>query len=131
MCDISSKIAAAKESIILIDDYIDEQTLAILDNKPVDVPVLICSKNKLFTKPSVIRRRHDFIVGFDFVETNIFKDRFLLIDDTHLYMMARSLRYNQKRCFAFIKVYDIEIIQKIRNDLERCKGRARKEYRHF
>jgi hypothetical protein len=131
MCDISSKIALAKESIILIDDYVDEQTLTVLEHKPAEVPVLVCSKNKLFTKPSMIRRRRDFNAGFDFIETNIFKDRYILVDDTHLYMMARSLRYNQKRCFAYIKVYDIEIIQKIRKDLDICKGRTKKEYRHF
>ena len=79
----------------------------------------------------MIRRRRDFNAGFDFIETNIFKDRYILVDDTHLYMMARSLRYNQKRCFAYIKVYDIEIIQKIRKDLDICKGRTKKEYRHF
>ena len=131
MCDISSKIALAKESIILIDDYVDEQTLTVLEHKPAEVPVLVCSKNKLFTKPSMIRRRRDFNAGFDFIETNIFKDRYILVDDTHLYMMARSLRYNRKRCFAYIKVYDIEIIQKIRKDLDICKGRTKKEYRHF
>lgn len=132
MCTITAKISNAKQSIVLIDDIVDEETIGIIEHqKPIDVPVKIFSKNRFFVNVRNIRRRKNFLSGFNYYETNAFRDRYLLIDDRYLYLLARPLKYDNKRRFTYVRVMgDVEIIQ-IRRRIVECEELHSRKYRHF
>ena len=131
MCDIKSKIALAKESIILIDDYVDESTLEILESKQDNVEVFVYSKNRLMFKMRNIKRRKCFRAGFHFSETKRFKNRFILIDNKFLFLLSRPIRCNGRRSFWFIQMFDIDYISKLRQHIRECEGETNAQYRHF
>ena len=132
MCTITAKINQAKESIILIDDVVDEETIGIIEDiKPLDVPVKIFSKNKFFVNVRNIKRRKNFLSGFSYYETNVFRDRYLLIDNKYLYILTRPLKYDNKRRFNYIRVMgEVEIVQ-IRRRIVECEELHSRKTRHF
>ena len=131
MCDIKNKIKNAKESIVLIDNFVDEMTISVLENKNDDVAVLVCSKNRLMVKERNVRRRKCFKSGFNFVETTAFRNMYMLIDGKFLYLLSRPLRYNEKRGFWYIQMMDIDGISRVREKVLEGKGRVKNLYRHF
>ena len=75
------KLSDATETIILVDDAVDETTIDIIENtKKPEVKVTIFSTNRCYIDARNIRRRKNFLGGFSYFETNEFKDRYLLID---------------------------------------------------
>jgi len=130
MCDITNKIQLAKQSIILIDDFVDESTITILSKKSPEVSVKIISRNRLMTHERNVKRRKVFRGGFSFYETNLFKNRYLLVDEKFLFLMSRPLRFNSKRNFYFVRIIDKEQVMNMNKRIEECQM-AKKTSRHF
>ena len=103
-------IRKAKNEIILIDNYIDIETLNILSKKNDNVNV------KIFTKKDTkinIKDINKFNVQYPKLEikyTNKFHDRFLILDQEYVYHIGASIKDAGKKCFGitFIK-YDVII----------------------
>jgi hypothetical protein len=131
MCDIKSKIKMARESIVLIDSYIDEITLSLLEHKHEDVSVTVCSRNQMSVGERNVKRRKGFRSGFSFIETNLFQNMYMMIDNKFLYMLSRSLRFNNKRSFWYIQIMDINEIRRVRQLIMESQMKIRKQYRHF
>lgn len=132
MCDITTKLMFAKESIILIDDLVDDTTIEIIENTKQDhVPVKIFSRNRLNVQKKNIKRRVRFKSGFYFYETNEFKDRYLLIDGKYLFMLTRPLKYNNKRRFYFIRIMGDQEIARIKTRIAMSETYANLHCRHY
>ncbi len=132
MCDITTKIMCAKESIILIDDLVDESTIELLEfTKQADAVVKIFSRNRLNVVKRNIKRRKSFRAGFYFYETNEFKDHYLLIDGKYLYLLTRPLKYNNKRRFYYVRIMGDQEITRIKERIAKSTTYSNLHCRHF
>lgn len=100
----SKIIRSAKRSIILIDNYIDENTLSLLSKKKSEVKVLILTKNiskQLILEVTKISEQYG---NFELKHFTKSHDRFLIIDSTTVYHLGASLKDLGKKWFAFSKL---------------------------
>lgn len=108
-------IRSARKSIVLIDNYIDENVLMLFTKRSPGVTVTIYTA-QISKQLTLDLQRHNAqyapIIIKQFKQSH---DRFLLIDDKDTYHIGASLKDLGKKWFAFSKLnLDIkDIIQKI------------------
>jgi hypothetical protein len=100
----SDLIRGAKKSIILIDNYIDDNTLTILSKKDECVKVKLLTKiiNKQISLD--VKKANEQYGNFEIKEFNKCHDRFLIIDEKEIYHIGASLKDLGKKWFAFSKL---------------------------
>jgi hypothetical protein len=110
VCDL---VRSAKQSIILVDNYLDESVLTLLSKRSEGVTI------SLYT-PQINEQLKLDIVKFNqqypSLSAELFKnahDRFLIIDELHLYHFGASLKDLGKKWFAFSKM-DISLLDFLR-----------------
>ena len=112
---IVALIQKAKEEIILIDNYVDVNTLNILckKNKGVDVVITTAGKGSLSTKDiKTFNAQYPKLS----VKTNIdFHDRFLIIDKVEVYHIGASIKDAGKKSFGITKIEEKDLIQSLIN----------------
>ena len=97
---INERIREAKEQIILIDNYIDDSVLTMLDKRSEGVTAKIYTK-KLSTQLHLDIQKHNAqYASINIVEFDRAHDRFLCIDDT-VYHVGASIKDLGKKWFAF------------------------------
>lgn len=103
--ELTSKIIkTAKKNIVLIDNYIDENTFIHLSKKNKNVKVA------LFTKPATkqllldLQKANEQYGGFEIKNFTQSHDRFLIIDSKEVYHLGASLKDLGKKWFAFSKL---------------------------
>lgn len=110
---IISIIKKAKEKILIIDNYIDDSILEMLSKKNRNVEVIILtSQNCNLTKLDINKFNKQYPT-LKIAKTNKFHDRFMVIDNIHLYHIGASLKDLGKKCFAISKIEDKEYINRI------------------
>jgi hypothetical protein len=104
--ELTSKIIrSAKQSIVLIDNYIDETTLTHLTKKKKNVRVLLLTKNISKQLDLDIQKVNEQYDGFGAKQFTKSHDRFLIIDDgKEVYHLGASLKDLGKKWFAFSKM---------------------------
>jgi len=117
---ISDIIRKAKQSVILIDNYIDDTVLTLLSKRNKNVTASIYTKavNKQL---KLDLEKHN--AQYPLIKIRILKkahDRFLIIDNKELYHIGASLKDLGKKWFAFSKM-DTEALYLIEN-LNKEKG---------
>ena len=106
-------IKRAKNKILIIDNYIDDSILKMLQKKNKNVEAIILTvQNNNVTKLDVQKFNKQYPT-LKIAYTNKFHDRFLVIDNKELYHCGASLKDLGKKCFAISKIEDIEYIEKI------------------
>ena len=101
----SQIIRSAKQSIVLIDNYIDENTLTHLAKKEKGVKVLLLTKNIDEQLNLDIQRANTQYGDFDAKQFTQSHDRFLIIDNgKEVYHIGASLKDLGKKWFAFSKM---------------------------
>ena len=113
---VSDLIRSAKTRIVLIDNYIDDRVLTMLDKRNDGINATIYTKN--FTKQlSLDIEQHNKQFAPIAVEPfNLSHDRFLIIDDV-VYHIGASLKDLGKAWFAFTKMNDLsaeELLERIK-----------------
>ena len=112
-------VQKARESIVLIDGYVDSGTLNILAKKAEGVEVTI------WTHPHTRLSRRDVeTFNAQYPEltvehTTAFHDRFLVLDNTEGYFVGASLKDAGKKSFAISRIEDPESIADILGRLGR------------
>ena len=104
--ELASKIIrSARQSIVLIDNYIDENTLTHLAKKATGVNVLILTA-KISNKLTLdLRKANTQYGGFSVKQFSQSHDRFLIIDGgKDIYHIGASLKDLGKKWFAFSKL---------------------------
>lgn len=98
-------IKKAKKEIILIDNYIDEDTLTHLAKKAEQVKVRLYTKTiSKQTKLDIKKVNEQHAHTFEISEFKSSHDRFLIIDQKELYHLGASLKDLGKKWFAFSKM---------------------------
>jgi hypothetical protein len=103
--ELASKIIrSAKKSIVLIDNFIDENTLTHLTKKNKNVSVLILTKIVNKQTNLDIQKANEQYGGFIIKQFTKSHDRFLIIDNKEVYHLGASLKDLGKKWFAFAKL---------------------------
>lgn len=103
--ELTSKIIrSAQQSIVLIDNYIDETTLIHLSKKGDAVKVLLLTKTISKQLNLDVQKVNEQYGNFELKPFNKSHDRFLIIDDNEIYHLGASLKDLGKRWFAFSKL---------------------------
>jgi hypothetical protein len=97
-------IRAAKKSIVLIDNYIDENTLTHLTKKNKGVKVHLLTKNINKQLALDILKANEQYGNFEVKVFAQSHDRFLIIDGKEVYHLGASLKDLGKKWFAFSKL---------------------------
>lgn len=103
--ELASKIIrSAKKSIVLIDNYIDENSLIHLCKKEKNVKVILFTKNISKQLHLDVKKANDQYGNFEIKIFNKSHDRFLIIDQSKVYHLGASLKDLGKKWFAFSKL---------------------------
>ena len=122
---IEQIISKAKESIILIDNYVDRITLDMLLRKKPKVPVSIYTMKRHCNLSE--KEKSDFRVQYGPLSINYtdeFHDRFLILDRKELYHIGASIKDAGKKAFEISKNEELTILKSIleRLDISSCPG---------
>jgi len=116
--ELASKIIrSAKESIVLIDNYIDENTLTHLTKKQKGVKVLLLTNSSGKQLTLDIQKVNQQYGGFELKAFNSSHDRFLIIDNKEVYHLGASLKDLGKRWFAF-SLMEAQSVESIMNKIK-------------
>jgi hypothetical protein len=109
VCDL---IKSAKESIILIDNYIDETILELFTKANKNVMIKIYTKEILKLDLDKYNKQYNNI---ELKRFNLSHDRFLIIDNKEIFHIGASLKDLGKKWFAFSKFEkdSINLIEKL------------------
>ena len=100
---INERIREAKKRIVLIDNYVDDSVLTMLDKRNKGVDAIVYTKN-ISRQLSLDFEKHN--AQYSPIEVKQFDrahDRFLCIDDT-VYLIGASLKDLGKKWFGFVKL---------------------------
>lgn len=102
---VSDLIRNAKNSIVLIDNYIDDTTLLLLSkNQNVDITIHTHTITK--TLKVDLEKYNTQYKAISLKTNKDFHDRFLIIDNKEIYHIGASLKDLGKKVFAFSKMED-------------------------
>ena len=111
---IISFIKQAKHSIVLIDNYIDENTLIMLSKRNASVSATIYTR-QLSQQQQLDLQRHN--QQYPPITVNVCQhnhDRFLIIDDA-VYIFGASLKDAGKKLFAYIRMQETSATELLNN----------------
>lgn len=106
---ISDLIKSASDSIVLIDNYIDDTVLTLLSKRDVKVKVTIYTKNITKQLELDLQKYNEQYPKIELKKFDSSHDRFLLIDEKEVYHIGASLKDLGKKWFAFSK-FNIEVL---------------------
>ena len=102
-------IRSAKKSIVLIDNYIDENTLTHLSKKGKNVCVTLLTKNHSKQLSLDLKKANAQYGNFAWQQFDKSHDRFLIIDQNAVYHLGASLKDLGKKWFAFSKMNKLSV----------------------
>jgi hypothetical protein len=103
-------IKKAEKSIVLIDNYVDESVLIMLDQRSKKILANIFTKEISEKLKLSLEKHNQQYLPIKIHETKDFHDRFLIIDNDEIYHIGASIKDLGKKCFAFSKIDSKEII---------------------
>ncbi len=108
----SDLIRSAKKRIILIDNYVDDTVLQMLDKRQDNVKASIYTKDISASQKLDLQKHNAQYRPIDIYKFANSHDRFMLIDDD-VYLIGASLKDLGKKMFAFSKIaFDIDAMLK-------------------
>lgn len=114
---VSDLIRKAKQSIVLIDNYVDDTVLTLLDKRLEGVSAIIYTQRVSSQFQLDVDRHNTQYPLIEIKRFNKAHDRFLLIDD-EVYHIGASIKDLGKKWFGFTLMQDItatELIRKIKD----------------
>ena len=115
---ITRIIETAKESIIVIDPYVDIRTLNALKNKNKDVSLEIVTSQRANLSEVDIEIFTIKYGGFNIHADNRFHDRYLIIDNELFYHIGGSVNYFGKRVSQITLIEDADIVEALRKRIQ-------------
>lgn len=101
---VSDLIRTARNTILIIDNYIDDTVLTHLTKRETDVKVTILTKTISKQLALDIKKFNEQYPAIEIKEFNNSHDRFIIIDNTTVYHFGASLKDLGKKWFAFSKM---------------------------
>ncbi|MDD7150457.1 MAG: ORF6N domain-containing protein [Clostridium sp.] len=109
LIDILSK---ARKEIIIIDNYAGKKLFDIIKN--INVNVKIYTENIDNISKEKYEKQYN---NLEIINTHIFHDRFIIIDNKELYHSGASFKDLGKKCFAITKIEDNSILKELLNKI--------------
>ncbi|MBQ8153736.1 MAG: virulence RhuM family protein [Prevotella sp.] len=109
---VADLVRKAKRTIILIDNYVDDTVLSLLDKRQKDVRATVYTKSVNDQLQLDITRHNEQYATIEVKQFNKAHDRFLLIDD-EVYHIGASIKDLGKKWFAFTRMHDIKAAELI------------------
>lgn len=106
---VSDLIKSADESIVLIDNYVDDTVLTLLSKREAKVKAIIYSKNITKQLELDLQKHNAQYPNIELKKFDSSHDRFLIIDGKEVYHIGASLKDLGKKWFAFSKL-DIGVL---------------------
>ena len=100
---VSNLIRSAKTNIVLIDNYIDDTVLKLLDKRSAGVKAIVYTSQISAALQNDINLHNTQYEPIDVIKFTNAHDRFLMIDET-VYHIGASLKDLGKKWFAFSKM---------------------------
>lgn len=101
---VSKLIRSAKQEIVLIDNFVDETVLMLLNKRRTGVTVAIYSKNLNSNLLLDLKKHNSQYPPIEIMELNSSHDRFLIIDNKSIYHFGASIKDLGKKWCAVSKL---------------------------
>ena len=101
---ISNIFRGAQKSIIIIDNYLDDSVLTMLEKKKKTVAVELYSKNITDLLKQDVKKFNEQHGDIALKQLKTVHDRFIIIDRKIIYHFGASLKDTGKKVFAFSKL---------------------------
>jgi hypothetical protein len=101
---VTDLIKSAKQSIILIDNYLDESVLLMLTKRQSNVTVELYGKNTNQQFALDLQKHNQQYPSIEYYPFADAHDRFIIIDNQDIYHLGASLKDLGKKWFAFSKM---------------------------
>jgi hypothetical protein len=113
---VSDLIKSADESIVLIDNYVDDTVLTLLSKREAKVKTTIYTKNITKQLDLDLKKHNAQYPNIELKKFDSSHDRFLIIDAKEVYHIGASLKDLGKKWFAFSKfdVGALNILEKLK-----------------
>ena len=105
-------LSRAKKEIIIIDNYAGKKLFDIIKN--INVKVKIYTENIDNISKEKYEKQYN---NLKIINTSIFHDRFIIIDNKVLYHSGASFKDLGKKCFAITKIEDNSILKELLNKI--------------
>lgn len=116
---IANLIKKADSELILIDNYVDIDTLNLLAKKKKNVRAIIYTlRNTVLSKTDILNFNKQY-PKLTLQYTRTFHDRFLIIDNKCAYHIGASIKDAGKKCFGINLIQEMEMIHGV---LQQLKG---------
>jgi len=103
---VSDLIKKASKSLVVIDNYVDESTLLLLSKRKKKVSCTVYTRINAALKKDLEKHNQQY-PAINLVENRSSHDRFIILDNTHLYHIGASLKDLGNKCFAFSRMDDV------------------------
>lgn len=113
-----SIIQKANKEIILIDGYVDVNTLDLLAKKKNGVNVRCYTYSNTPLSKQDISKFNAQYATLTVKKTSVFHDRFLVLDGTTAYHIGASLKDAGKKCFGISLLTDPDMVKELLNRLK-------------
>ena len=116
---VDNYVNKANNEIIIVDNYVNKETLDILSKKKINVTILLVtdkSKNNL-TKTDIKKFNNEY-PSLNIKYTNIFHDRFIILDKKELYHLGSSLKDLGNKVFGINKINDYDYVNELINKIK-------------
>jgi len=116
---VSDLIRTAKQSIILIDNYIDDTVLTHFTKREKSVSLTMITKNISKQFKLDVKKYKEQYPNVELKEFKDTHDRFLIIDEKEIYHFGASLKDLGKKWFAFSKmdISSVKVLDKLKEEV--------------
>lgn len=112
---VSKLIKSAKQQIILIDNFVDETVLLLLNKRKIGVSAIIYSKNISPNLLLDLKKHSSQYLPIEMKEFNSSHDRFLIIDNKSIYHFGASIKDLGKKWCAVsrLEISTLKILERL------------------
>lgn len=121
---LSDIISKSKESIVLIDPYVDLKTLSVLKVKNKNVSLLIITSNKNKITETDEKSFNEEYGNITISINNSYHDRYLVIDNYIFYHLGTSINYLGKKFSQIDKIEDEDVKELLRKRIDEQKQKG-------
>lgn len=111
-------VRKAESKLVLVDNYVDIDTLNILAKKKAGIEVVIYTARGNKLTETDIKNFNKQYPTLEVRNTGMFHDRFLIIDNTYAYHIGASIKDAGKKCFGVNLIEDNRIVRDILDRLK-------------
>ena len=115
---LADLVSSAEKTLVLVDNYVDINTLNILSKKKQNVSVFVYTMKRTKLTGKDIENFNSQYPSLEVKYTRTFHDRFMIVDETRAYHIGASFKDAGKKCFAINLLEDNTIIRDITRRLE-------------